>query len=265
LIKMKQLYVGMSAVLLFVVSASTQEQPLAAIFQQHYKILEAHNGSSLERYQYNPAGTVSSLEEIHPDATGQTANVLLMDFTYLNGLLDKAILSVNQQPKETLLFFYNSQEKLELLKIYSKKPKRLLYIYKFIYNERGQIRQRLNTLTKEKEDYEYNQDGQLVKLYFTDLMGIMTYYLTFSYDANVRYYEQPGLPIYMSLHEGSYRPHIHYAPAETKMYLQGQDGVFELVASTTYDNKANKNGMLVGRVVENGIIKQQYTQAYTYE
>ena len=255
----------MSAMLLFVVTASTQEKPLAALFQQHYQLLEAHNGSSLERYQYNSDSKITRLEEIHPNAAGSKTNVLAMDFSYsTDGLLNQANLSVNEQAKELLTFKYNSQEKIEYLRIYSYKPKRLLYKYLFSYNERGQIRQRLNTITKEKEDYEYNEYGQLVKLFFTDLEGIMNYYITFEYDPKIRYFEQPGLPIFISLHEGSYRPHVHYAPKQTKMYLLGQDGVYELATSNAYDNKANKNGMLIGRVVENGLIKQQYTQAYTY-
>jgi hypothetical protein len=248
--------------LLSVVLLNRKGNSLPFSFKTAPYLKEAHNGSHIEKYYYNTKGNVSYIEETHLGSVGST---LMMLFDYdEKDLVKEARLSINGKMQYFQKFYYDENERMFRIKVLSSDKMKVLFNYWFEYNDEGQIKRRTNTMTKEKEEYEYDDDGNLKKLYFTDLTGSMNYYMAYTYDSDIQYFGQPGLPVYVSLHEGSYRPHLLLAPKTVKMQLQNPDGVYETATSISYENKANSKGALVERKVSNGVNQQTYMQKYVY-
>jgi hypothetical protein len=234
-------------------------------FRQFPQLVELRSNNFAERYIYNAEGDLELIEALHLDAQQKIHN-LKLKFIYQENQVVAGRVLANDTLIQWLQFGYDEDGIFKRLEIFGgpKKDKRL-FDYVFFYDKEDRIIKRVNQLNKEREDYEYDDQDHIKRLYFYDLTGTLNYYSLFEYDDKIKVMEQPGIPVYVSLSESSYRPHLRQAPQKVHMFVQGIGGKHEPATSNIYQNQADKNGYLGIREVSSGLSQQRSLQVYKYK
>jgi YD repeat-containing protein len=156
-------------------------------------------GATTIDYTYDPAGRLINLNSAKHFATDDDAGVVFEQHLYnynVAGILEKMVLVKNK--RDSTLFFFQPDEKGNVA---IEKNSKTAEDYYYYYNSKKQLTDIVHRYSYQKNlfpeyAFEYNNEGQLVKMVNTEKEG--AYYFTWRYDyddglrINERCYSKEG-------------------------------------------------------------------------